>query len=68
MTGEPDVEKQNRDPRGRVLTRARKRFGLSSAPESSVCAGVAQLVRALDCGSRGRRFEPAPRYQTRNGD
>ena len=21
-------------------------------------AGVAQLVRALDCGSRGRRFDP----------
>ena len=25
-------------------------------------AGVAQLVRALDCGSRGQRFDPAPRY------
>ncbi len=27
-------------------------------------AGVAQLVRALDCGSRGRGFEPHPRYHT----
>ena len=25
-------------------------------------AGVAQLVRALDCGSRGQRFDPASRY------
>lgn len=26
------------------------------ASENTV--GIAQLVRALDCGSRGRRFEP----------
>ncbi|MDF2478948.1 MAG: hypothetical protein K0S24_4431, partial [Sphingobacterium sp.] len=23
-----------------------------------ITVGIAQLVRALDCGSRGRRFEP----------
>src|SRR5687768_8361992 len=28
----------------------------------SLRAGVAQLVRALDCGSRGQEFEPLPRY------
>lgn len=27
-------------------------------------AGVAQLVRALDCGSRGPGFEPQPRYHS----
>jgi hypothetical protein len=26
-------------------------------------AAIAQLVRALDCGSRGRPFEPGWRYQ-----
>src|SRR5207248_7750522 len=28
-----------------------------------LCAEVAQLVRAPDCGSGGRRFEAGPRYQ-----
>ena len=28
-------------------------------------AGVAQMVRALDCGSRGPGFDPQPRYHTR---
>ena len=30
------------------------------------CAGVAQLVRAPDCGSGGRGFEPHPWYQAGN--
>ena len=25
---------------------------------NQITVGIAQLVRALDCGSRGRRFEP----------
>ena len=31
-------------------------------------AGVAQLVRALDCGSRGRRFDPDRSPQKRRAD
>ncbi len=36
---------------------------LGSAPGIALSAAVAQLVRALDCGSRGRRFETPQRYQ-----
>lgn len=28
-------------------------------------AGVAQLVRALDCGSKGPGFDPPPRYHSK---
>ena len=42
----------------------RDRISAPAVPEASgtVCAVVAQLVRALDCGSRGRWFESTQPY------
>ena len=39
-----------------------KPAGVNVYTLTKVCAGVAQLVRALDCGSRGPGFNPQPRY------
>src|SRR5262249_5122995 len=43
---------------GRVAARAAPRVGRREA-----WAALAQLVRALDCGSRGPPFDPGRRYQ-----
>ena len=44
--------------------RALQRQGFdTSFPAVAVRAAIAQLVRALDCGSRGPPFEPGWRYQ-----
>src|SRR5438105_4001315 len=47
-------------PRHALFSLAPHRF---SEYHSASCAEVAQLVRAPDCGSGGRRFDPGPRYQ-----
>ena len=39
-------------------------FGGLSKPPPKSCAALAQLVRALDCGSRGPRFDPERWYHS----
>jgi len=43
---------------GKPLQKMDRYLGPSSLGLTFFMAGVAQLVRALDCGSRGRRFDP----------
>ena len=49
---------------GRAGACMRRPFQLVSAPLKR--AAIAQLVRALDCGSRGPPFEPGWRYQMKS--